>query len=246
MTEVFKIGGTLIEDDALRESFCAEFASCPGDKILVHGGGVGVTRLQEALGIPVVRKEGRRVTDAPAMKVVTMACAGWYNKLLVATLQRLGCNAVGLSGCDGSVIRSSLRPPLRLSDGSVTDFGFVGDVTPSSVNAGLLRSLLGLGLVPVLSPVNHDGRGTLMNTNADTVASSVAAALGGRLICRFDREGIISAQGSVIPIMNEAEFEGMRAAGSVSEGMIPKIQAALSALRSGASEAWIGKTRIVL
>lgn len=249
MIKVYKIGGALVENEALRESFCASFAELEGPKVLVHGGGVEASALLSKLGIEAPRYEGRRVTDAPTLKVVTMVYAGWCNKSVVACLQKHGCNAIGLSGCDGSVIKAERRPPIRLSDGSEVDFGFVGDVSPRSVDGALLLSLMDLGLTPVLSPVNHDGQGRLFNTNADTVASSVAAALGAELCCRFELDGVYARKGdpsSLIETISEADFEALKASGAVSDGMIPKIKTCLDALRGGAAGASIGKTRICL
>jgi len=237
--KIFKIGGSIIEDPALLDAFCRDFAAVDGEKVLVHGGGVMASELQKSLGQTPVKIEGRRVTDADALKAVTMAYAGWCNKILVATLQKYGCNALGLSGCDGSVIKASKRAPKPLMDGkTLVDYGFVGDVKASSVDASLLGKFVAMGLVPVLSAINHDGNGQLLNTNADTMAGSVAAALKGQLVCCFELDGVLADfndKNSVIPIIGLQDFERMKADGSISEGMIPKIENAFKALRSGAS-----------
>ena len=178
MITVVKCGGQVLDDASLFKSFCRDFAALEGPKVLVHGGGALAGKVQKALGMEPVKYEGRRVTDDATLQVVTMVYAGWCNKQMVALLQSFGCNAVGLAGCDGSVITAAKRPPKALSDGRVVDFGWVGDVTPDSVNADFLRQLLDAGYTPVLCAINHDGAGQLLNTNADTVASSVAA--GGR------------------------------------------------------------------
>lgn len=243
MIQVFKIGGNVIEDAGMLDNFCREFASVPGEKILVHGGGVMASEMQKALGIPVVKIEGRRVTDAETLKVVTMTYAGWCNKLLVSALQKYGCNAAGLSGCDANVIRADRRPPISLMDGApAIDYGFVGDVRTESVNAEVLRAFLHLGITPVLCAINHDGSGQLLNTNADTVAGSIAAAMKASLVCCFELDGVLADRNdpsSVISVISEADFKRMKADGSIADGMIPKIKNCLSALKDGAVSATI-------
>ena len=243
MTKVFKIGGNVIEDSAMLEAFCRDFASVHGPKVLVHGGGVMASALQEALGQKPFKIEGRRVTDSDTLKAVTMAYSGWCNKTLVSTLQKYGCNALGLSGCDADVIRAGKRAPRVLSDGvTVVDYGYVGDVSARSVDAAMLESFLDLGLTPVLCAINHDGRGQLLNTNADTVAASVAAALKAELICCFELDGVLADRNdpsSVIPAVSTADFERMKSDGSIADGMIPKIENCLYALRCGAAGASI-------
>ena len=239
MITVVKCGGQVLDDDLLLEAFCRDFAALEGPKVLVHGGGALAGRYQKALGIEPVKYEGRRVTDPATLQVVTMVYAGWCNKRVVSLLQADGCNAVGLSGCDGSVITASKRAPLALSDGSVVDFGWVGDVTPSSVNTDFLNLLLDRGMVPVLSAINHDGEGHLLNTNADTVAASVAAALGARLVTCFEQPGVLRDRedpSSVIPIINKETYAALKAQGVVADGMIPKLDQAFDALSQGAGE----------
>ena len=238
MIRVIKIGGNVVDSPALLEQFCRDFAALAGPKVLVHGGGVRAGALQRALGQEPVRIEGRRVTDAATLEVVVMAYAGWCNKEIVARLQACGCNAIGLSGCDGGVITAPKRPPKTLSDGvTKVDFGYVGDVTPASVDADFLKGLVDAGLVPVLSAINHDGRGQLLNTNADTVAAAVAAALGAELIYCFEKAGVLrdaDDDGSVIPQVTVEDFARLREEGVVSEGMLPKLETAFGALREGA------------
>ncbi len=249
MITVYKIGGRILDDEALLRSFCREFAVAPAPKLLVHGGNVLASRVQEALGIQPVKLEGRRVTDAATLQVVTMVYAGWYNKHVVALLQAEGCNAVGLAGPDGSVITASRRPPRTLSDGCTVDFGFVGDVSAQSVRVPFVQGLLDQGLVPVFSAINHDGNGQLLNTNADTVAASLASALGARLQYWFELDGVLSDRErpeSVIPQIDAAAFEDLKASGVVSEGMLPKLETAFAALRAGVPEVFIGKTQICL
>ena len=236
MIRVVKCGGQVLDDPALLQSFCRDFAALKGPKLLVHGGGALAGRFQQALGMEPVRYEGRRVTDDATLQVVTMVYAGWCNKQLVALLQAAGCNAVGLSGCDGSVITASRRAPKTLSDGRVVDFGWVGDVAPRSVDAGFLLRLLEGGYTPVLSAINHDGKGQLLNTNADTVAASVAAALGAALVTCFEQPGVLADMdrpSSVIPFIDRESYAKLKAEGVVSGGMIPKLDQAFDALDNG-------------
>lgn len=243
MTQVFKIGGNVIEDSAMLDAFCRSFASVAGPKVLVHGGGVLASELQKSLGQIPVKIEGRRVTDADALKAVTMAYAGWCGKSLVANLQKYGCNAISMAGCDANVITAGKRAPRALMDGvTVVDYGFVGDVSAASVNSSVLESLLSIGLTPVLCAINHDGRGQLLNTNADTVAGSVAAALKARLVCCFELDGVLSDRNdpaSVIPEISGGMFREMKAGGVIADGMIPKIENCLKALADGAASAVI-------
>lgn len=239
MIRLVKIGGNVVDNPELLERFCDDFARLEGDKIIVHGGGVLASKIQKALGQEPVKIEGRRVTDAETLKVVTMVYAGWCNKNLVALLQKRGCNAIGLAGCDANVIKASKRAPKTLSDGVTTvDYGFVGDVRPESVNADFLRSLISQGIVPVLCAINHDACGQLLNTNADTVASSVACALGAELLYCFEKKGVLmdcDDEGSVIPSLKPSDFERLKKDGVIAEGMIPKLENSFNALRSGAS-----------
>ena len=239
MITVVKCGGQVLDDASLFKSFCRDFAALEGPKVLVHGGGALAGKVQKALGMEPVKYEGRRVTDDATLQVVTMVYAGWCNKQAVALLQSFGCNAVGLAGCDGSVITAAKRPPKALSDGRVVDFGWVGDVTPDSVNAAFLRQLLDAGCTPVLCAINHDGAGQLLNTNADTVASSVAAALGASLVTCFEQPGVLEDRddpSSVIPFIDKDLYASLKERGVVADGMIPKLDQAFDALDKGATE----------
>jgi acetylglutamate kinase len=241
MIKVVKIGGNVLDDEAALKRFCRDFAALEGRKVLVHGGGALASKMQEKLGQEPVKIQGRRVTDPETLQTVTMVYSGWCNKQLVSLLQKEGCNAIGLSGCDGNVITASRRPPLEM-DGKAVDFGAVGDVRKESVNAPFLEALLSQGLVPVLSPINHDGAGNLLNTNADTVAASVAAALGGELWTCFEKDGVLSDINnpkSVIPQLTEASFIGLKENGAIADGMLPKLENAFRALRQGAKKAVI-------
>lgn len=200
MIKVVKIGGNVVDNPELLREFVKDFAALPGMKILVHGGGVMASQMQKAMGMTPMMVEGRRVTDEQTLKVVTMVYAGWCNKNITALLQAEGCNAIGLTGADGNAIAARRRPPVQVEmsqeaaealmekgvisageeDGKwMVDYGYVGDVTAESVNAGFIYSLLEKGIVPVFNAINHDGSGNLLNTNADTIASSVAIAMSG-------------------------------------------------------------------
>lgn len=180
MIKVIKIGGNVVDNPALLREFVKDFAAMPGMKILVHGGGVMASQMQKEMGMVPQMIEGRRVTDEQTLKVVTMVYAGWCSKNITALLQAEGCNAIGLSGADGNAIKARKRPPVHVESlGEDVDYGYVGDVNAESVNAGFIYSLLERGIVPVFNAINHDGCGNLLNTNADTIASSVAIAMAG-------------------------------------------------------------------
>lgn len=255
--KVFKIGGNVVDCPEALESFCREFAAIEGPKVLVHGGGVVANQIQKALGQEPVKIAGRRVTDWETLKVVTMVYAGWCNKNITALLQREGCNAIGLSGCDANAICASRRAPL-LIDGHEIDFGAVGDVDAASVNTDLFESLCSAGLTPVVCAINHDGKGNLLNTNADTIASSIAVALKAELVYCFEKNGVLmdrDDEDSVIRRMDPSLFGELQKKGIIADGMIPKVQNAFKALREGASSVVIrnsanlaqdGGTRFVL
>lgn len=180
MIKVVKIGGNVVDNPLLLKEFVKDFAAMPGMKVLIHGGGVMASQMQKERGMVPQMVEGRRVTDEDTLKVVTMVYAGWCNKNIVALLQAEGCNAIGLTGADGNAIKARKRPPVHVESlGTEVDYGYVGDVTAESVNAGFIYSLLEKGIVPVFNAINHDGDGNLLNTNADTIASSVAIAMAG-------------------------------------------------------------------
>ena len=236
-------------EQALR-AFCHDFAKLDGPKVLIHGGGVMASRMLGELGIESRMVEGRRVTDAESLRVVTMVYAGWCNKHITALLQSEGCNAIGMSGCDGNVIRASRRAPRTLSDGQTKlDYGFVGDVKKESVNAPLLELLCSRGLVPVLCAINHDGSGQLLNTNADTVASAVSSALSAKLYYCFEKNGVLYDKfddASVIPLIDRKKFEELKAEGVIADGMLPKIENAFKALDEGSCEVVIKNSDALL
>ena len=234
MLKVVKIGGNVVDNLEKLDAFLRDFASLDGPKILVHGGGKIATSIGRALGIEARMIEGRRVTDAETLKVVTMVYGGLVNKNLVARLQALGVNAIGLTGADLNLIMSVKRPVQPIN------FGYVGDI--KYVNAKALENLLESGAVPVLAPLTHDKEGSMLNTNADTIASSVAQALASvydvTLTYCSSTPGVmkdLSDPSSVIPTITSSDFAPMVADGTISEGMIPKLQNAFEAINSGVS-----------
>lgn len=214
--------------------FVKAFAAMPGKKILVHGGGKEATRLSARLEIPTTMIEGRRVTTRETLDVVTMVYAGLINKRIVSMLQAEGCNAMGLSGADGNAIRATRRPSEPI------DYGFVGDISPEGVNSSLIGALLDAGVTPVFCAITHDGAGTLLNCNADTIASSVAIGASRLapvdLIYCFEQPGVmadIDDPESLIPLITPATYADLRARGVVNKGMIPKLDNAFHAIASG-------------
>ena len=235
MIKVVKIGGNVVDNEELLAQFCRSFAALEGPKVLVHGGGVLASRLQEKMGIPARMIGGRRVTDEATLQIVTMVYAGWCSKHLCALLQREGCNALGLSGCDGDILRAAKRPPMVIENKEV-DFGQVGDVKKESVNGAALRRLIDAGFVPVINAINHDGSGHLLNTNADTVASCVASALGAELIICFEKAGVLldkNDDASLIGCIDSGFYRSLLDEGRIDGGMIPKLENAFKVLSQG-------------
>ena len=227
---VIKVGGAVVEDQQQLSLLLKEFSAIEGRKVLVHGGGRRATKVASQLGIETQMVDGRRITDKAMLEVVTMVYGGLVNKNVVAQLQAEGINALGLTGADINVIRSHKRP---LKNG--IDYGFVGDVDHADGN--MLKTLIEAGIVPVMAPLTHDGKGNMLNTNADTIASSVASALGAELVTCFEKRGVLRDKDdddSVIAHINPESFERMKQEGSISDGMIPKLQNAFKALREGA------------
>lgn len=234
MIKVVKIGGNVIDNEAALERFVADFAALEGEKVLVHGGGKLATRLAEKLDIPTTMIDGRRVTDRETLDVVTMVYAGLVNKKVVAMLQAAGCNAIGLSGADAGAIRATRRKAMPI------DYGFVGDIAVEGVNAQFIQSLTCRGIVPVFCSIMHDGEGTLLNCNADSVASAVAVALAQvedtELVFCFEKAGVlrdVDDPESVIAEIRPQSYKTLLADGVVNKGMIPKIDGAFRALESG-------------
>lgn len=235
---IVKVGGGVVEEEASLAQLLSGFASLEGGKALVHGGGRSATKISEKLGIQARMVEGRRVTDAETLRVVTMVYAGLVNKNIVAQLQARGVNAIGFTGADLGVILSSKRPPKKMSDGQVVDFGFVGDV--KKVDTAILSDLIAKGAVPVMSPITHDGQGNLLNTNADTIASELARAMAQttpvRLVYCFEKPGVLldaNDDSTVIPTLDYKTFKEYQATGVVAAGMIPKLDNGFDALRQG-------------
>lgn len=235
---VVKVGGAIVEDNKHLSQLLDNFAAIPGAKILVHGGGRRATKIATQLGIESHMVEGRRITDANMLEVVTMVYGGLVNKNIVARLQARKVNAIGLTGTDMDVIRSHRRKPVTINDGQVVDYGFVGDVEKVSANS--LKGLIAEGITPVMAPLTHDGMGNILNTNADTIASETAKALSKdfdvTLIYCFEKAGVLSNpddEASVIPTITNADFKRLVADGTISGGMKPKIQNALNAVEAG-------------
>ncbi len=232
---VIKVGGKIVEEEATLNQLLNDFAAIEGHKVLVHGGGRSATRLATQLGIESQMVNGRRITDAETLKVVTMVYGGLVNKNMVAGLQARGVNALGLTGADMNVIRSVKRPVKEV------DYGFVGDV--DKVDASLLSDLIKKGVVPVMAPLTHDGEGHLLNTNADTIAGETAKALAElfdvTLVFCFEKKGVLRDEhddDSVIDAINRAEFEQYVADGVIQGGMIPKLENSFEAIRAGVTE----------
>jgi acetylglutamate kinase len=229
---IVKIGGNIIDAPEALASFLANFASIQGPKLLVHGGGKIATSMAANLGIESRMIDGRRVTDAESLRIVTMVYAGWINKTLVASLQALQCNALGVSGPDGGFVVSKKRNPIPI------DYGYVGDI--ERVNAAGLAGLISSGFSPIFAPITADLSGQLLNTNADTMAQALAIALSEyfevTLTYCFEKQGVLMDphnDNSVISHINQANFAQLKADGIVSAGMIPKLENALKAIAEG-------------
>lgn len=232
---VVKVGGGVLENVESLAGFLDRFVALPGLKILVHGGGRLATKLSEQLNIGSKIVEGRRITDADTIDIVTMVYGGLINKKTVAALQARGCNAGGVTGTDMNLILATKRPVVDI------DYGFVGDVT--QVNQKALEVLLTNGITPVIAPLTHDGKGQILNTNADTIASEVAASMSGKfevsLVFCFEKPGVLTDSDddtSVIPELDEQYYLSLKAGGSIHSGMIPKTDNSFNALKKGVKE----------
>lgn len=230
---IVKVGGAVVEDEQQLDTLLTAFSAIQGKKVLVHGGGRRATKIAAGLGIESTMIEGRRITDAAMLEVVTMVYGGLVNKNIVAKLQAKGVNGIGLTGADMNVVKAHKRP---VKNG--TDYGFVGDV--DKVSCQVLSALLEEEAVPVLAPLSHDGKGSLLNTNADTIASETAKALAARydvtLIFSFEKKGVLrnpDDDDSVIPSITPAVFQTLVEEGTVADGMIPKLENALAAVDAG-------------
>ena len=237
---IIKVGGKIVEEKETLNQLLHDFSSIDGFKILVHGGGRSATKLAAQLGIESKMVDGRRITDAETLKIVTMVYGGLVNKNIVAGLQAVGVNALGLTGADMNIIRSDKRPVKEV------DYGYVGDV--KEINAPLLVSLIRQGIVPVLAPLTHDKQGNILNTNADTIAGETAKALAGyfdvTLMFCFEKKGVLSDENndeSVIPCIDRKTFKRYVASGVIQGGMIPKLENAFQAIDAGVHEVIITK-----
>lgn len=232
---LIKVGGKIVEEPETLQQLLRDFSSIEGYKVLVHGGGRSATKVAAQLGIESKMVNGRRITDADMLNVVTMVYGGLVNKNIVAGLQSLGINALGLTGADMNIMRSDKRPVKDV------DYGFVGDV--KEVNADLLSSLIRQGIVPVLAPLTHDKQGHMLNTNADTIAGEAAKALAiyfdVTLMFCFEKKGVLRDENdddSVIPEINREAFKEYVEAGIIQGGMIPKLENAYQAIDAGVKE----------
>ena len=243
---IVKVGGAVVEDEAQLTQLLRDFIVIEGPKILVHGGGRRATKIAERLGIETKMIDGRRITDADMLEVVTMVYGGLVNKNVVARLQILGCDAIGLTGADANIILSTKRP---LKNG--IDYGFVGDV--KKADGSKIAHFIDAGLIPVIAPLTHDGQGHMLNTNADTMASETAKGMAAAgydvtLIYAFEKPGVLrdaDDDNSVIANINHADFETYKADGTISGGMLPKIENALAAVDAGVKRVIITKATAI-
>jgi acetylglutamate kinase len=238
---IIKIGGNVLDNEKSLKSFLKDFASIQAPKILIHGGGKIATKLGEQLGIQSNYVKGRRITDAPTLDLVTMVYGGLVNKQIVAQLQAHHCNAMGVTGADGNLIKAVKRPKGEV------DFGFVGDITSESVNSTLLYFLLKQNVIPVFAPLTH-ADGSILNTNADTIASVLAISLSKhfdtRLIFCFEKTGVlqdVNKEDSVITSLDKKLYEKLLKDGSFHDGILPKLENAFSAINAGVKEVLIGE-----
>jgi len=237
---VIKIGGNIVDNPALLTNFLTAFSTIEGQAILVHGGGKLATSLAAKLGVEQTMVEGRRITDGETLKIVTMVYAGYINKNIIAQLQAMHVNAIGLSGVDGNLIKAHKRIDANI------DFGFVGDI--DEVNTGFIHQQLLNNTRLVIAPITHDGAGQLLNTNADTIAQTVATAMSDtykvHLVYGFEKEGVlrdVTNEGSVISSINNLTYSQLKKENVIFEGMIPKIDNAFLALHGGVQSVIIGK-----
>lgn len=234
---IVKIGGNIVDNPEALESFLNDFHQLEGNKLLVHGGGVMASKMAKQLGIETKMLNGRRITDEETLKLVTMVYAGWGNKNIVALLQKTGCNAIGLSGADANTIPAIRRSPVPI------DFGFAGDPDPNKTNTGFISQLIESNITPVFCAITHDGNGSLLNTNADTIAYTVATALSEKYTVTiyycFEKEGVlrdVNNVESLIPTMTKEEYDTYKQQGIIVDGMIPKLDNSFKAMTNGVSQ----------
>jgi acetylglutamate kinase len=239
---IVKIGGNIIDHADRLDGFCKQFQALDGYKILVHGGGKIATDIGRKLGIEAKYIDGRRITDAETLELVTMVYGGLVNKTIVGKLQHCGADAIGLTGADGHLIAATKRPV------GATDYGYVGDVMPGGINTNLLTLLLQEGFIPVVAPLSYEHGTGMLNTNADTIAGALAKAMSATLsvtlIYCFEQPGVlydVNDPASVIPLITAGNFGELRSTGIVSAGMIPKLENALQAVSQGVKNVIIGQ-----
>lgn len=239
---IIKVGGNVIDEEQKLLLFLKDFTQIKARKILVHGGGKIATRIGEKLGIKANYVNGRRITDERTIDLVTMTYGGLINKKIVASLQGVGCNAIGLTGADGGLIPAVKRPVKEI------DFGFVGDLeTPPRLPVVTWCLFLENKLVPVVAPLTHDGHGQMLNTNADTIAANLAVALSVKydvcLVFCFEKKGVlrdVRDDHSVIPLINKKIYRDLLAENAIAEGILPKLENAFDAIEHGVKKVIIG------
>lgn len=244
---VIKIGGNILDNAAAQQLFLQQFADISAKKILVHGGGKIATTIGKQLGIEPNYINGRRITDEATIDLVTMVYGGLINKKIVATLQSMNCNAIGLTGADANIIPANKRPVAEI------DYGFVGDIKNEEIAVNNLQVFLENNIVPVMAPLTHDGEGQMLNTNADTIASALAVALSKqydvRLIYCFEKKGVlenIEDETSVISLINKKKYQQLLNDKKLADGILPKIENAFAAINSGVQEVLIGDAEDLL
>ncbi len=242
--KIIKVGGNIIDNEAALEKFLSQFSTVKGLKILVHGGGKLATQMAKDMNVPVNMVDGRRITDAPTLDIITMVYAGKINKNVVAKLQAYNCNALGFTGADGNTILSVKRPVKKL------DYGFVGDI--KKVNTKVLDILLENKITPVFCAITHDKNGQLLNTNADTIASELAIALSKNykteLIYCFEKDGVlltVDDDKSVIDFMDTGTYQTLKIRDTFTDGMLPKLENCFNALHEGVSKVIIGNPTVI-
>ena len=241
---IIKIGGNVIEDSKLLDSFLSDFASIKEHKILVHGGGKDASKLAKKLGVNTNIIDGRRITDSSNLEIITMVYGGKINKFIVAKLQGLNCNAIGVSGADCNSITAVKRPIKEI------DYGFVGDI--DKINTNLFKLLLENKITPVCCAISHDGKGQLLNTNADTIASVLAIELSKlysvSLLYCFEKKGVLNIEKSdqkILELITPTSYINLKSKGVINSGMIPKIDNCFNALKSGVKIVKIGSPKII-
>ena len=241
---IVKVGGNVINDPLALEGFLTDFAALKGNKILVHGGGKRATKLAKDLGLQATMINGRRVTDMATLDIVVMVYAGLLNKNITASLQKLNCNALGLSGADGNSIQAHKR---KVTD---VDYGFAGDV--DGINAENIAKFLKGQMTPVFCAITHDTQGQLLNTNADTIASTIAVGMSAlyevSLIYTFEKNGVLRSiedENSVITEINLNTYRQLKKEGVIADGMLPKMENCFDALKKGVTEVLVGSPAII-